>query len=321
MNFKIAVIIPAFNEAKTIGKVIEDFSTYLPESLICVVNNNSTDDTYQIAKNKFISLQLDETKAIVLNEYKKGKAFAVKKAFYTVNAEVYVMIDADCTYDVAQIKELLLPVQNGKVDMVVADRHSLGHYKKENKRVLNGVGNNLVKFLINLLYQTNLKDILSGYRVFNKAFVKNFPITTSGFELETELTLFALEHNFSIQEIPTLYSDRPADNPSKLNTLVDGYKVLLKLFTIFKNYKPLIFFGFLSIFFAILSLVIGVPVFLEYLDTKYVGRFPSAFLAMGCAILCIIFLTVALILDTIVNIDKKNIEYRLMDFYSKINAN
>lgn len=317
---KTAIVIPAYNEEKTIASVIDDFHLHLPEAFICVIDNNSTDDTYNIVNNKFKSLKLDQSKAVLLQEYKQGKAYAIKKAFYSIDADVYVMIDADCTYDVSHIKTLMQPVIDGKAEMVVADRHTLGHYAKENKRALNGLGNNLVKFLINVLYQKQLKDILSGYRVFNKAFVKNFPITTGGFELETEITLFALEHNFTILEIPTKYIDRPLDNPSKLNTLVDGYKVLLKLFVIFKNYKPLIFFGLLSALFAFIALLIGVPVFIEYLETKFVGRFPSAFLAMGCGILSIIFLTVALILDTIVNIDKKNIEYRLIDFYSNIKA-
>lgn len=318
---KIAVVIPAFNEKSTISNVIKDFYFQLPSAFICVVDNNSTDTTELEIIRAFKELGIFEKTGIYLKEYKKGKAFAIKKAFYTLDADVYIMVDADCTYDASHIQSLLLPVLEGYADMVVADRHTLGHYKKENKRVLNGFGNNLVKFLINILYKNNLKDILSGYRVFNKAFVKNFPITTGGFELETEITLFALEHNFSIIEIPSEYQDRPLNNPSKLNTLVDGYKVLLKLFTIFKNYKPMIFFGFLSLMFAFLALLIGVPVFFEYLETKFVGRFPSAFLAMGCSILSIIFITVALILDTIVNIEKKNIEYRLIDFFSKNNKN
>lgn len=312
-SYNIIIIIPAYNESKTIAKVIEDFNLYIPEAVICVIDNNSKDDTAEVVKLCYAKLQLDDSKAILLHEYKQGKAYAIKKAFYSIDADLYVMIDADCTYNVSQIKELIQPVVDGRADMVVADRHTLGHYKRENKRVLNGVGNNLVKSIINLLYRKKLKDILSGYRVFSKAFVKNFPITTGGFELETEITLFALEHNFSILEIPTEYNDRPADNPSKLNTFVDGYKVLLKLFSIFRNYKPLVFFGLFSAIFAMLALLIGVPIFLEYLETKLVGRFPSAFLAMGLAILSIIFFTIALILDTIVTIDKRNIEYRMMN--------
>lgn len=302
---KIVIIIPAFNEELTISKVITDFTQYLPEAHICVIDNNSTDKTTDIILKTFDELGIRNSKGIYLKEYKKGKANAVKKAIYNIEADVYVMIDADSTYDVSIIKRLISPVINGEADMVVADRHTDGSYTTVNKRPFHNFGNNLTKKLINFLYRSSLKDILSGYRVFNKDFIDNYPILSKGFELETEITLYALENGYVIKEIPSKYIERPENSVSKLNTVKDGYKVLRKIFTILKDYKPLFFFGSLSIVFFGVCLVLGIPIIFEYIRTGYVNRFPTAFLAMGLGILAFIFLTVALILNTFVNFDRK----------------
>jgi len=307
MNYggKILVVIPAFNEELTIGEVIKDFNHYLPEAYICAIDNNSTDNTKNVILKTFEGLGINEKKGVYIKEYKKGKANAVKKAIYNIEADIYVMIDADSTYDVSIIKSLISPVINGEADMVVADRHSDGSYTSVNKRRFHNFGNNLTKKLINFLYRSNLKDILSGYRVFNRDFIDNYPILSKGFELETEITLYALENGYAIKEIASKYVERPENSVSKLNTVKDGYKVLRKIFTILKDYKPLFFFGSLSLVFFGVCLVLGIPIIIEYIKTGYVNRFPTAFLSMGLGILAFIFLTVALILNTFVNFDRK----------------
>ena len=302
---KIVVVIPAFNEELTIGKVVTDFVKYLPQAHICVIDNNSTDKTAEITLKTFDELGIRNNKGLYLKEYKKGKAYAVKKAIYNLEADIYIMIDADSTYDVSVVQSLLVPVITGEADMVVADRHTDGSYITTNKRPFHNFGNNLIKKLINFLYRTNLKDILSGYRIFNKDFIDNYAILSKGFELETEITLYALENGYVIKEIPSKYVDRPENSISKLNTFKDGYKVLGTIFTILKNYKPLFFFGSLSFIFFGICLALGIPIIVEYIKTGYVGRFPTAFLSMGFGILAFIFLTVALILDTFVNFDRK----------------
>jgi len=302
---KILVVIPAFNEELTIGKVVTDFVNYLPDANICVIDNNSTDNTANIILKTFDELGIRNSRGIYIKEYKKGKAYAVKKAIYNIEADIYIMIDADSTYDVSIIHSLIMPVISGEADMVVADRHTDGSYVSANKRPFHNFGNNLIKKLINFLYRTNLKDILSGYRVFNKDFIDNYPILSKGFELETEITLYALENGYTIKEIPSKYVDRPENSVSKLNTFKDGYKVLGTIFTILKDYKPLFFFGSLFFIFIGVCLVLGIPIIIEYIRTGYVNRFPTAFLSMGFGILAFIFITVALILDTFVNFDRK----------------
>lgn len=302
---KILVVIPAYNEELTIANVISDFSKYLPEAYICVVDNNSTDKTAENIFKAFSEFGIENTKGIYLKEFKKGKANAVKKAIYNIDADIYIMIDADSTYDVSVVRLLLAPILTGEADMVVADRHTDGSYLSTNKRQFHNFGNNLTKQLINFLYRSNLKDILSGYRIFNKDFIDNYPILSKGFELETEITLYALENDYVIKEIPTKYVERPENSLSKLNTVKDGYKVLRKIFTILKDYKPLFFFGLLSLIFFGICLILGIPIIIEYIKTGYVNRFPTAFLSMGLGILAFIFLTVALILNTFVNFDRK----------------
>ena len=224
---KIAILIPCYNEEITVAKVITDFKKELPDALIYVYNNNSTDNTLQIAY---------ENGAIVKNEYRQGKGNVVRNMFRDIDADVYVLVDGDNTYPANMVHQLIKPILMETADMVVGDRISNGTYKKQNKRLFHDFGNGMVRNTINRLFKTNLKDVMSGYRAFSRTFVKNIPILSKGFEVETEMTLHALDKRFIIKEIPIEYKDRPNKSKSKLNTFTDGYKVIK---TIIKNVKRL----------------------------------------------------------------------------------
>ncbi|MFC1595782.1 glycosyltransferase family 2 protein [Candidatus Margulisiibacteriota bacterium] len=310
---QIAIIIPAYNEELTISKTIEDFFKQLPEAAFYVINNNSTDRTKEIAQKTFNSLKCKTY--VILDEPQKGKSFAIKKAFAEIEADVYVMVDADQTYPAADINLLLEPVLSQQADMTVGDRLSQQKYQKQNKRAFHVFGNTLVKKIINTLFFAQLNDIMSGYRVFSRKFVKNFPILTKGFELETEMTLHALDKNFKIAEIPINYQDRPQGSVSKLNTFTDGFKVLSIIVQIFKDYHPLLFFGWLAGLAALAGLVTGAPVIVEYLQTGLVPRFPTAILATGIMILSILFLAIGLILDTVVHNHRYDYEWKLLNYH------
>jgi glycosyltransferase involved in cell wall biosynthesis len=301
----IAVLIPCYNEEVTIGKVVNDFKKELPESEVYVYDNNSTDNTYTIAK---------QNGATVKKEFRQGKGNVVRSMFREINADIYIMVDGDDTYPAEFVHMLIEPIKKGEADIVIGDRHSNGSYVKENKRLLHNFGNSLVKNLINRLFKADLKDILSGYRAFNKKFVKNFPVLTEGFEIETEMTLYALDKKFILKEIPIEYRDRPENSYSKLNTFSDGIRVLKTIFWVFKDYKPLLFFSLLSGVFFLLSLIVGFPVIYEFIKTLYVSKVPSAILAVGLMLISILLFFSGLILDTIVKINRENYELRLMDF-------
>ena len=235
---KTAVLIPCYNEELTIEKVIKDFRKELPDADIYVYNNNSKDKTAEIAKRNG---------AIVKDEYRQGKGNVVRSMFYDIDADIYVMVDGDDTYPAEFVHKLIEPVVNGEVDMAIGDRLSNGTYQKENKRHFHEFGNNLVKKGINVLFKTNLKDIMTGYRVFSKKFVKNMPVMSPKFEIETEMSLYALDKKFIIKEIPIIYRDRPEGSQSKLNTVSDGMKVIKTIIKMFKNYKPLQFFTIIAV--------------------------------------------------------------------------
>jgi len=302
---KIAVLIPCYNEELTIAKVISDFKNELPDAYIYVYDNNSSDNTSIIAQ---------EHGAIVKKEYRQGKGNVVRSMFRDIDADIYIMIDGDDTYPAEFIQSLIDPVMNSEADMVLGDRHSNGTYKDENKRPLHNFGNNLVKMLINKLFNTNLKDIMSGYRVFNKRFVKTMPVTSNGFEIETEMTLHALDKKFLIQEIPIEYRDRPEGSFSKLNTISDGMRVLKTILWVFKDYKPLTFFTILSGVFLVLALLVGIPVIVEFMQTSKILKMPSAVLAVGLMIISIISLFSGFILDTVVKQHRENYELFLNRF-------
>ena len=218
---EIAVLVPCYNEELTVEKVIRDFNEYLPEAKVYVYDNNSTDKTYEMAV---------KAGAIVKKERRQGKGNVVRSMFRDIDADVYIMMDGDDTYPVEEIRKLIEPVVNGEADMVIGDRLSNGTYAAENKRGFHNFGNNLVRNLINRLFNGNINDIMTGYRVFNRTFVKTMPVMSEGFQIETELSIFSLVNRFKIVEIPITYRDRPEGSVSKLNTFKDGFRVLMTLF-------------------------------------------------------------------------------------------
>lgn len=304
---KIAVLIPCYNEEATIEKVINDFKRELPEAIIYVYNNNSKDKSYEIAKNAGV---------VVRNEYRQGKGNVIRSMFEQVEADIYLLVDADDTYPAESAKDLIKAVEDG-ADMAVGDRLSNGTYLKENKRKFHNLGNSLVKNTINFLFKVDLKDIMSGYRAYSKKFVKNFPILTKEFEIETEMTLHALDKNYIIKEIPIDYRDRPKGSVSKLNTIPDGIKVVRTIGTMFKDYKPLKFFSILAIILLILGLIIGVPVIIEFTKTHYITKVPSAILATGLVMLAFIIEQCGIILHTTVKKNKELYELNMLR-YSQI---
>ena len=299
---KIAILIPCYNEEITVAKVITDFKKELPDALIYVYNNNSTDNTLQIAY---------ENGAIVKNEYRQGKGNVVRNMFRDIDADVYVLVDGDNTYPANMVHQLIKPILMETADMVVGDRISNGTYKKQNKRLFHDFGNGMVRSTINRLFKTNLKDVMSGYRAFSRAFVKNVPILSKGFEVETEITLHALDKRFIIKEIPIEYKDRPNKSKSKLNTFTDGYKVIKTIIKMLKDYKPLKFFLSIAIIFFALGLIIGIPVIYEYILTRYITKVPSAVLSTGLMIFSVIIAQCGVILDTVVKDDKEKYEIEL----------
>lgn len=283
---KIAILIPCLNEELTIGKVIDDFKQTVPEAEIFVCDNGSTDNTFQIAKSKGVN---------VISQPLRGKGRAVDKLFRTVNADIYILIDGDDTYDVKDVTQLITTIKNG-ADMVVADRLS-GSYFEENKRLFHNNGNKTVRWFVNFLFKSDLHDIMSGYRAFTKDFVSNFPITSKGFEIETELTIHALYYDYNVKEIVSNYKDRPTGSESKLNTLKDGIKVLKTIFNLFRNYRPLAFFSTLSAILALPAILMFISVFYEYLNTGLVPRFPTLFVSCFLLLSSIISFFTGMILE------------------------
>lgn len=302
---KIAVLIPCYNEELTIEKVIKDFRKELPEADIYVYNNNSKDKTKEIAI---------KSGAIVVDEYKQGKGNVVRSQFRDIEADIYVMVDGDDTYPAEFVHQLIEPVRNGQADMTIGDRLSNGTYQKENKRPFHEFGNNLVKKAINVLFDTKLKDIMTGYRVFNKRFVKNMPVLSPKFEIETEMSLYALDKKYIIKEIPIVYRDRPEGISSKLNTVGDGIKVVKTIARMFKDYKPFKFFGLIALILFIIGLAIGIPVLVEFFKTAYITKVPSAILATGFMGLAAVSLQCGIVLDTITRQHKEDYELNLLRY-------
>ncbi|GAM14279.1 glycosyltransferase family 2 protein [Mesobacillus selenatarsenatis] len=309
---KVAVLLPCYNEEKTIGKVIDDFRKELPHTDIYVYDNNSTDRTFEVAT---------EHGAIVRREPLQGKGNVVRSMFREIDADYYIMVDGDDTYPAEFIHEILKPLQSGEANMVIGDRLSNQTYYKENKRNFHGLGNNLVKGLINKLYGSKLSDIMTGYRGFDRLFVKSMPVLSPGFEIETEMSIHALDKRFKIKEIPIDYRDRPEGSESKLNTFSDGYKVLKMIFILFKDYKPFLFFLIWALIFLVFGLLVGTPVIYEFLKTHYITKVPSAILAVGLVILSMLSFSCGLILDTVASVNKKQYELELNKIYSKLVKN
>lgn len=294
---KIAVLIPCYNEEATISTVIADFRRELPEAEIYVYDNNSTDTTYELAV---------ACGAIVKKEPRQGKGNVIRQMFFDIDADYYLMVDGDDTYPAEAVHGLLDKLRSGEADMVIGDRLSNGTYFDENKRPFHDFGNNLVKNTITRLYKTKIRDVMTGYRGFNRIFVKSFLIMSSGFQIETELTIHALDKKFKLVELPIDYRDRPEGSESKLNTFSDGFKVIMMIVKMWKDYKPLMFFGIWTFFFFVFGLFAGVPVIREYMLTHFITRVPSAILSTGLMILALLSLVTGLILDTVVTNAKKN---------------
>ena len=285
---KVAVLIPCYNEAQTIGKEVEDYRNALPEADIYVYDNNSTDGTAKIAR---------EAGAIVRMERKQGKGNVIRTMFREIEADCYLMIDGDDTYPASDAKKMIAKVLDEGYEMVIGDRLS-STYFTENKRRFHNTGNILVRKLVNNFFKGNVTDIMTGYRAFSRIFVKSFPVLSKGFEIETEMTIHALDKNFSITSVPVGYRDRPQGSVSKLNTLSDGFKVLLTIARLFKDYKPFAFFGSLSIVMMAIAFILLFPIIGEYQRSGMVPRLPTFIAACFMALFSLQTFVCGLILDT-----------------------
>ena len=304
----VAVLLPCYNEALTIGKVIDDFARELPGATIYVYDNNSSDDTSAIAR---------EHGAVVRFEPRQGKGNVVRQMLRDIDADYYIMADGDDTYPAEFAPALLAPLMADEADTVVGDRLSNGTYGEENKRAFHGFGNDLVRWLINRLYGYQYTDIMTGYRSFNRVFAETLPVLSPGFQIETELSIHAADKRWRIQQVPIEYRDRPEGSVSKLNTFSDGLKVLGMIFSLFKDYKPLPFFSLLAAFFFAVGLVLGIPVILEFVETGLVERLPTAVAAVAFCGLGALLLVCGLILDTVVKGHRRDWELRVTEAYRR----
>lgn len=298
---KIAVLIPCYNEEKTIKKVVRDWKKELPEATIYVYNNNSTDRTAEIAK---------EAGAVVRDENQQGKGNVIRRMFREIDAQCYVMIDGDDTYPAEFGREMVDKVLERKVDMVVGDRLS-STYFEENKRPFHNFGNSLVRGTINRLFRSNIRDIMTGYRAFSYQFVKTFPVLSKGFEIETEMSIHAVDKNMLVENVIIDYRDRPDGSESKLNTYSDGAKVLKTIMGLYKNYKPMQFFGLLAAILMIIAFAMFMPVFAVYLKTGLVPNFPTLIVSGFIAMAALQSFFAGLVLSTIVQKDRQLFEYKL----------
>lgn len=300
---KIAVLIPCYNEAKTIEKVVNDFKKNLPEADIYVYDNNSSDNTDQIAK---------KAGAIVKYEYKQGKGNVIRSMFRDIDADCYLMVDGDDTYPAEDARKMCQAIISGKADMVIGDRLS-STYFTENKRPFHNLGNKLVRFLINKIFDNNVKDIMTGYRAFSYQFVKTFPVLSKGFEIETEMTIHSVDKNFKLLEMPVQYRDRPQGSVSKLNTFSDGFKALKTIAELFREYKPKFFFTIIALILFAISLIFGIPVVIEYFNTGLVPKFPSLIVSCIFLIMSLLFWVAGIILEVIVKKHKQLYELILTE--------
>ena len=300
---KIAVLIPCYNESKTIEKVVKDYKKALTDADIYVYDNNSSDGTDKIAK---------KAGAIVKYEHRQGKGNVIRTMFKEIDADCYLMIDGDDTYPAENAREMCDYVLNDNVDMVIGDRLS-STYFEENKRPFHNTGNKLVRGLINSLFKSNVRDIMTGYRAFSYDFVKTFPVLSKGFEIETEMTIHALDKNMQLKEIPIEYRDRPEGSVSKLNTFSDGFKVLKTIGRLFKEYKPTIFFGLIGFLFLLISLGFGIPVFVDYFKTGLVERFPTLIFSGFMLMISILSFVCGIILEVVVKKHRQLFELILIN--------
>ena len=298
---RIAVLIPCYNESQTIAKVVADYRAALPQADIYVYDNNSTDGTDEIAR---------AAGAIVRYERRQGKGNVIRTMFREIDADCYVITDGDDTYPAEDAPKLVERVLNRNADMVIGDRLS-STYFSENKRLFHNSGNVLVRKLVNMIFSGRVTDIMTGCRAFSRTFVKSFPVLSQGFEIETEMTIHALDKNLCLDSVPIGYKDRPQGSVSKLNTFSDGFKVIGTILRLFKDYKPLAFFSLLSLLCVILALLLGIPVLAEYTRTGLVPRFPSLIVAGFFAVFALQFFVCGLILDTEGKKSRQNFEIQM----------
>jgi len=303
MEYRVAVLLPCYNEEKTIGKVVRDFREVLPSADIYVYDNNSTDCTVEEAT---------AAGAIVRHEYTQGKGNVIRRMFREVEADCYLMADGDDTYPAHHAPDMVKEVLEKQADMVIGDRLS-STYFTQNKRPFHNFGNRLVRSLICHLWHTKVKDIMTGYRAFSRSFVKLYPVMSGQFEVETEMTIHALDKNFRLVEIPIDYRDRPEGSNSKLNTFSDGFKVLRTIFTLFKEYRPMRFFGWLAVLLAVVGTILVIPVLMDYFDTGLVMRFPTLFVSLFLFLAALQSFFTGLCLDVMVSKDRKQYELRLIN--------
>ncbi|WP_331897837.1 glycosyltransferase family 2 protein [Collinsella tanakaei] len=298
-NNKIAVLIPCYNEEVTIHKVVSDFKRELPEADIYVYDNNSSDNTSKLAK---------DAGAIVRFEPRQGKGNVVRQMFRDIDADCYLMVDGDDTYPAESARELCEPILNGEADMTVGDRLSNGTYAEENKRAFHGFGNDLVRAMIKWIYGYSFDDVMTGYRAFSRPFVKTFPVMSEGFQIETEISIHAVDRRWRIKDVPIVYRDRPEGSVSKLNTIGDGMKVMIAIASLFKNYRPLKFFSLAALVLAAIGLLLGIPVIVEFFETGLVPRLPTALLATAFMFLCGLSFATGLVLDNLAKTERKQWE-------------
>ena len=298
---RIAVLIPCYNESLTIGKVVRDWKKALPSATVYVYDNNSSDGTDRIAR---------EAGAVVRYEKMQGKGNVIRRMFREIDAMCYVMVDGDDTYPAEAGPEMVDEVLSNNADMVIGDRLS-STYFTENKRPFHNVGNKLTRTLINMLFRTDIKDIMTGLRAFSYRFVKTFPVLSGGFELETEMTMHALDKKMSIRNCVIEYRDRPANSESKLNTVSDGIKVIGTIFRLFKNYRPFQFYGIISLIGMVVAAVFFIPVFAEYLGTGLVPKLPTLIVCGFLAVASLLSLAVGSVLDTMIHKGRQDFEFRL----------
>lgn len=303
----VAVLVPCYNEAVTIAKVVRDFREALPEATVYVYDNNSTDGTAELAA---------AAGAVVRRESRQGKGNVVRSMFRDVDAEVYLMVDGDDTYPASAAGELVAPIAADEADMTVGDRLSNGSYGKENDRPFHGFGNDLVRWLIRLIYGYSFDDVMTGYRAFSRAFVKTMPVMSAGFQVETEISIWAVDRRWRVADVPVDYRDRPEGSVSKLSTVGDGMLVLAAIASLFRDYRPMAFFGWLSLVLVALGLLAGLPVVGDWLETGLVPRLPSAVLAIALVLCGALSATAGLILDTVAKSHRRQWElsvYQVME--------
>ena len=298
---KIAVLIPCYNESQTIAKVVKDYKEALPEAVIYVYDNNSTDDSAHIAK---------EAGAVVRYEYKQGKGNVMRRMFMEIDADCYLMVDGDDTYPADNAREMVEAVLNRKADMVIGDRLS-STYFSENKRKFHNFGNTIVKKSINVLFHSDITDIMTGYRAFSYRFVKTFPVLSEGFEIETEMTIHAIDKNMEVENVVVQYRDRPDGSESKLNTFGDGIKVLFTIINFYRVYKPLQFFAGLSFIMLFVAFIFFAPVFVDYMRTHTVSKIPTLVVCGFVALASIQSFFSGMILNSLKQKERQDFEIKL----------